>query len=467
MKDKLAKALNEVRDSFIGEAAGAKRPGWRWGPAVAAVLALMVGMLIYPHLPIRMQPPVSTSSYGNTAHIQSTPPATSGVWMLADVISLADYSLHTPVQAEGLASSLRHFFGKSMDVTLGQSNGSAGANKAYSPANLYLALSLLAELTGGEEQLMSLLGVENLEMLRENANKLWNSVYLDEEDKVLLANSLWFQEGLEYNQEIMDTLSRTYFSSSFSGRLGSERINQAIGQWINEQTGNLLEAQVKEIQLSPATVFAVYSTIYYQVQWDITFSEKANTEGIFHGAENAAVTYMNKHEGMLVYWGTDFTAIRLGLREGGMWLLLPNEGVTPEEVVDRQEYLDLVLGQSNLENAFRLVNLLLPKFDIQTGTSLIGDLQSLGVTDIFVPGDTFADFLESPVGPLYVGTFDQATRVAVDEYGVTASNYVEIRVPNTGMPPEPMDFILDRPFLFVITSEDALPLFAGIVNDLS
>ncbi len=467
MKNKLAKALNEVRDSFIEEAAGAKRSGWRWVPAVAAVLALMVGILVYPHLPIRMLPPASTSSHGGTAHTQVTPPATSGVVLLADVVSLADYSLHEPVRAKGLAASLRHFFGKSMEATLGQPVGSAGVNKAYSPANLYLALSLLAELTGGEKQIMSLLGAEDLETLRENASKLWNSVYLDREDKVLLANSLWLQEELEYDQEIMDTLSRTYFNSAFSGRLGSDSINRAIGQWINEQTGNLLEAQAEEIQLSPATIFAVYSTIYYQVQWNITFSEKANTEGIFHGAEDAMVTYMHKHEGMYVYWGADFTAIRLGLREGGMWLLLPNEGVTPEEVVDRHEYLDLVLGQSKLENAARLVNLQMPKFDIQTGTSLIGDLQSLGVTNIFVPGDTFAGFLESPVGSLYVGTFDQATRVAVDEYGVTASNYVETCVPNTGIPPEPMDFILDRPFLFVITSQDNLPLFAGIVNDLS
>ena len=28
-----------------------------------------------------------------------------------------------------------------------------------------------------------------------------------------------------------------------------------------------------------------------------------------------------------------------------------------------------------------------------------------------------------------------------------------------------MDFVLDRPFAFVIESQDGLPLFAGIVNE--
>ena len=31
-------------------------------------------------------------------------------------------------------------------------------------------------------------------------------------------------------------------------------------------------------------------------------------------------------------------------------------------------------------------------------------------------------------------------------------------------PDQEMDFILDRPFLFVVESRDGLPLFAGIVN---
>ena len=60
---------------------------------------------------------------------------------------------------------------------------------------------------------------------------------------------------------------------------------------------------------------------------------------------------------------------------------------------------------------------------------------------------------------------DHAARVAIDETGVTAAAYTVMLMCGAGMPPaEQMDFVLDRPFLFVIASRDNLPLFAGIVN---
>jgi len=34
------------------------------------------------------------------------------------------------------------------------------------------------------------------------------------------------------------------------------------------------------------------------------------------------------------------------------------------------------------------------------------------------------------------------------------------------MPPkDEVDFVLDRPFLFVLTGTDGMPLFVGVVND--
>ena len=36
----------------------------------------------------------------------------------------------------------------------------------------------------------------------------------------------------------------------------------------------------------------------------------------------------------------------------------------------------------------------------------------------------------------------------------------------SAMPPDDeIDFVLDRPFLFVIESNDGLPLFVGVVNE--
>ncbi len=460
MKDKLSDALNEIQDDYIESAAGMKRrPSLRWIPAVAAVLAvaLLVGILL-PGGPGQLEHPTT----GNPTH--SLPINVPEPNPAAKVISLADYSLFTPVEAKGLATELAPFFQKSMVATLNQK---PGENKAYSPANLYLALALLTELTGGEQELMTLLGADSLDALRDNANKLWNSTYTTGKNKTLLANSLWLDEDLQYDQEIMNTLSRHYFNSAYSGEMGSEGINQALRQWLNEQTGNLLQEQTKDIALDPRTVFALYSTLYYDVLWQQQYYEESNVEGIFHGTQDAAVTFMRKGEYTVYYVGSNFTAITSHLETGDMWLILPNEGVTPEEVAADPEYLQLVLGLNRDGGQRCEANIRLPKFDIQASSSLVGDLKSMGVSHIFEESDAFAGFVESPVGALAVREINQATRVMAHEMGITAANYVGIMIPGAYPPELVINFTLDRPFLFVVTNDADLPLFAGIVNDLS
>lgn len=66
--------------------------------------------------------------------------------------------------------------------------------------------------------------------------------------------------------------------------------------------------------------------------------------------------------------------------------------------------------------------------------------------------------------PVWLTAMNQATRVAIDEKGVTAASYIELPGAGAAPPPEEIiDFVLNRPFLFVITNGYNLPLFAGTV----
>ena len=113
-----------------------------------------------------------------------------------------------------------------------------------------------------------------------------------------------------------------------------------------------------------------------------------------------------------------------------------------------------------------IVNLALPKFDTACRCSLLDGLKAMGVKDICDPAK--ADF--SPLLPDAEGTAlsaaNHAVRVTVDEEGVAAAAYTALALAGAGMPPdEEIDFTLDRPFLYVITGDQGLPLFIGIVND--
>ena len=67
----------------------------------------------------------------------------------------------------------------------------------------------------------------------------------------------------------------------------------------------------------------------------------------------------------------------------------------------------------------------------------------------------------------YISKVQHDGRVMIDEEGVTAAAYTVMALCESAMPPEEeMEFTVDRPFAFVITNNEDLPLFAGVVNQV-
>jgi len=184
---------------------------------------------------------------------------------------------------------------------------------------------------------------------------------------------------------------------------------------------------------------------------------------------------MNKKEYQTnYYWGEDFAAISLGLKGGSrMWFILPDEDKTAADVLASGEYLDMFIHPKNQDfsyekerHRYMKVNFTVPKFDITASGDLSEGLKTMGITDIFDPYKAdFGTTVETDF-PVWFTAANQATRIAIDEKGVTAANYIEFPGAGSAAPPEEVvDLILDRPFLFVITTRYNLPLFAGIVNE--
>ncbi len=442
--EKLAEALNEISDRHIAQAAKPKRKGYyRLAATVAAVLAVVI---------------LVTSLSG---------PLT----LKAHAITEADYDAHTSIpwkEGKVLSHQLKDFFAQTMGGIL---KGDLEVNEAYSPLNLYMALALAAELSEGDEQVMQLLGQENLTDLRQQAHTVWNTVYRDDNSKRLLANSVWLQKGQTFNREMLDTLASTYYASSYKADFGSEGTNRAIAAWIDSQTGGLLKDATSQIDHTEEILFCLYSTVFYKAKWTEAFQASNNTSQVFHSAQDITCTFMNQKTDGYYYWGADFGAVRLSLKDGSnMWLLLPDEGKTPRDILEGGEYLDMLIPDEETpwENSkYMKINLSLPKFDIQSTGKLKEDLMAIGITHIFDPGiPTFNGFITYGE-PVYATDINQATRVTIDEEGVTAASYIELPGAASGMPPDDeIDFVLDRPFLFVITSSN-MPLFAGVVQDPS
>ncbi len=366
----------------------------------------------------------------------------------------------------GAAKGLESFTEQTMKVFLRSKNGE---NVLYSPVNVYMALSMLAETTEGDtrQQILDVLGLTDIEALREKASKIWYASYVDDGRKTSLPGaSIWLDDQLKYKTDVLDRLAENYFASSCIGDLQSAAVQKAFTDWLSEMTRGLLDEHIQEIEFSDQLRAIIASTLYYKASWTDSFTREITRDELFHaetGDETAP--FMRRTGYMPLYKGDGFKAVSLSLSGGdSMRLILPDEGTSAEELAASDKlygYLTRPLDEDGSESARVMIKM--PRFDADSEKDLIEGLTELGVTDVF---GGKADFSPLSDQPLAVDEISHAVRVKADEDGVEAAAYTVIMVKATAALIEepPVEFILDRPFIFEIVSSDGLPLFCGVVN---
>lgn len=404
------------------------------------------------------------------------------------------------VNNKGYNEGFEDFCEKTMPAFLKSENGE---NIIYSPMNLYMSLGMLSEITNGNSrnQILNVLGVDDTLSLQKKTKSLWSANYCDDGFYTsILANSLWLRNDTIYNEDTMKTLAENYYASSYSGTMGSEEMNKALQNWLNDNTGGFLSEQAGDITMTEDNMITLASTVYFNAQWENKNKfNKAKTEPkTFTTLNGEEITcdfmYQNDYEYLLE--GENYTAVYLRFNShifyAGMWFILPDEGVSTDEVILSEDllfminhnYTDITLAEylaekNNLSPEYynplgikadkKDLNMYVPKFDISYNDDFIDKLPELGITDVL-------DFSTSDYSPLTVDTetdvmlseAKQAVRVKIDEEGCTAASFVVMSNPGAGGMtdiPEPYDFKLDRPFIFCITGAEYTPMFMGVVNN--
>ena len=371
-------------------------------------------------------------------------------------------------KSEEVSRNLDSYYSAVMEQLL----TSEDENTVCSPLNTYIAFAMLAETTDGNtrQQLLEMLNVPDLLTLRENVSALLASNQLDTPVlKSLLANSLWLNKAMNYEEDTLKLLSEQYGTSSFRGTPGSEEMDEALRTWTDENTGNLLQEYTKDMYVSKDLVVDIVSTIYYKAMWENEFSSGANTQDTFHGSKGDTTVEMMHRSDMMGAYQTDrFTAVGLTLRDSGdMYFYLPNEGVdvndllTDPDILKAPRYKEYDPNRSN-----PLVNLSIPKFKVSKKTDLLPMLRALGITDVL--DSELSDFtpLTKDRDDLYLAKADHAAMIEIDEEGVTGAAYTELEVDGAGAALEVLDFVVDRPFLFVVTGKDGSILFSGVIRNI-
>jgi len=344
-------------------------------------------------------------------------------------------------------------------------------NLVLSPVNLYMALCMLAEVTGGttRDEIVSALGAADIDEVRKNADLIYQANYLDTPvSKELISNSLWLNNKFSYYQDTLDTLASVYHAQSTYGTMGSEEMDNALRDWLNDATGNLMEDSVNSISTDADTLAAIISAIYLKIAWSSEFNEAATDEGTFHGAAgDTQVDMMHKQDDGAYFYYDNFSAATLYLKEDiRAYFILPDEGVSIAEVAASSDFAAFIEDPyQDGHSTTHEITYTIPKFRVESKMDLNSLLGSLGISSVFSDD---ADFSSLSGYDTVLTSAQHAAVLELDEEGIEAAAYTVFMMNTTAMPPddEPIEFVVDRPFILMLRGADDSILFTAAVYNI-
>ncbi|MGN1004740.1 MAG: serpin family protein [Oscillospiraceae bacterium] len=363
--------------------------------------------------------------------------------------------------SDAVWDSVSAFSARSASLALGGTE----ENALYSPVSLWFALALCAESAQGDTRaaLLDALGLSGDTAAA--AKALYNNLYQDNKMGTLkLASSLWVNQEFSVHQDFLERAAENFYAHSYVCDFSDPTTGKAMGHWLDEATGGLLGGQA--LETDPATLMTLFSALYYSDQWIDEFRKDQNTTGDFHNADGTVsqAEYMNRTYGSHGWQaGGGWLSTTLGLKNGGsMVFVLPDEGVTPGDLLADSETLAAILAQ-NSDGGWGEVVLQVPKFEVTDSLDLKDTVTGLGAGIVFDAEQ--ADFSNLSKDALGLSSVRQEATLSIDEKGVTAAAYTQLDYAGAAPPDGRAELILDRPFLFFVTVSGA-PLFVGVVNQL-
>ncbi|KAL2735249.1 antithrombin-III-like isoform X2 [Vespula squamosa] len=344
-------------------------------------------------------------------------------------------------------------------------------NVIMSPTSAKLALTTLAEGAKGQtrQEIQAALRMpEDLQEIRTIARRTFASLKTFKNGtEIDVATRLWTKNGLKimnnYNTVLKHYYDGDIQSLNFTNGYTAE---ETINNWVRAVTRNNVKSILEPGSLNADTTLILTSALYFKGRWQKSFNKNAGFTDCFYvpkiGCQNTIfmATTAEYSYGHIASLNAD--AIKIPYTDGktAMIVLLPNNHDLDPYLQILSKDLSYIPMSALLANLYiSEVNLILPKFSIESKLDLRSALEHLGVHSIFEMTADLSGITED--GPLYVKSILQNAKIEVDEEGTVAAAVTGLSiVPLIGSSTE--NFRANRPFLFAIVDlQTNTTLFAG------
>ncbi|GAB3040927.1 serpin family protein [Natronobiforma cellulositropha] len=278
-------------------------------------------------------------------------------------------------------------------------------------------------------------------------------------------NALWGQEGYGFEEDFLELLEAYYGAGlrlvDFQGDADAAR--EEINAWVEAQTNDRIEDLLGEGDVSELTRLVLTNAIYFLAPWYHQFDPADTETATFTGLDGSESEVAMMHQSVELPYteieGHQLVELPYANRDSSMVVILPAEGEF--EAFEEAFSVDR-LATLLAETSRPMVDLALPKFDIESRFSLVEVMRRLGMELAFSGGD-FSGM--DGTGGLEISEIVHQSFVSVDEEGTEAAAATAV-VMDESAPADHVELVVDRPFLFYIRDRPTeTPLFVGRVVD--
>ncbi len=340
-----------------------------------------------------------------------------------------------------------------------------GQNALYSPISLYYALAMVEAGAGGRTKADLRAFLEMTEELDAGAElqRLYSLMLHRGKSEEFLANAVWMRQELgdRVGQGWLDQLANRFYASAFKVDFEDKATAEKMSKWVEEQTRGKIKPEI-----DPADAdMILMNTLYFKADWEQAFEGTNNRQDYFYSSLGipCEVTFMNhtyfNHECLV---SDLFRASALKLKNGKIDFILPNEGVLPETLLAKPDFMTSVVEgeRQTADIAFSI-----PKFTYRTKIDIFEKMETLGLRGMLQGNPDLSVML--PNQEAEVTRITQEAFIDLNEQGVEAAAYTQVDIQCTAVPGQDdlIEMIFNRPFIYVISDDAGAPLFVGVVNN--
>ncbi|KAL0557998.1 hypothetical protein IC582_006560 [Cucumis melo] len=364
-------------------------------------------------------------------------------------------------------------------------NEAKASNVVLSPLSIHVVLSLIAAGSKGPplDQLLSFLKSNSTDNLNSFASQIVATVFADASPsggpRLAFANGVWVDQSLPLKpsfKQVVDTLYKAKLSQA-DFKTKAVEVTSEVNSWAEKQTNGLITEVLPPGSVDSLSKLILANALYFKGEWEEKFDASKTKKQDFYLLDGGSVEvpFMTSKNKQYIATFEGFKVLGLSYKQGSdprhfsMYIFLPDSKDGLPSLIQKLDSQSEFIDRHTPYEKLKVGEFKIPKFKISFGVEVSNVLKGLGLVLPFSEGGLMEMVESQTAQNLHVSKIFHKSFIEVNEEGTeAAAASAAVIAYRSFRPVEIIDFVADRPFLYVIREDKtgSLLFIGQVLNPL-